>query len=207
MEDSNKITYVFADIETDTVKAYKLLQIAAITDKGQQFCVYINPQQDLPQNCTDFNGFYYHKNKLYRNGRPLPSKTITTALKDFMNWIQRLNNSVILVFHNGFAFDCVILAKFLVKHNIRVPNNLVKVADTLQQIRQYLKTPEIENHKLTTLAKHYNIKLELAHDALDDSKALKEICEKFVEDKKLDFSTLFSEAKLFEDYLKRFTKT
>ena len=166
MESSINYTYVFADIETDTVKAYKLLQIAAVTDNGQQFCVYINPQTDLPQGCTNFNGFYYHRGKLYRNGRPLKSVNITKALSNFMVWIQNLKKDVILVFHNGFAFDCIILAKFLVRHNITIPSNLVKVADTLQQFRQHLRLTEVRNHKLSTIARHFNITLDFAHDAL-----------------------------------------
>lgn len=204
MENSENYTYVFSDIETDTVKAHKLLQIAAVTDKGQQFCVYVNPQTDLPQSCTDFNGFYYNNNKLYRNGRPLPSKTIVKALNQFMFWIRNLQGKVVLVFHNGFAFDCVILAKFLVKHNIDIPSNLVRVADTLQQFRQHLKPPVIENHKLSTVAKHFNIPLELAHDALHDSIALKQVCEKLVNKENISFDILFADSKMFDYYLKRF---
>ena len=107
--------YIFTDIETESFLALLLLQIAAITSEGHQFNIYINPYRPLSEVCTNFLGFYFFKGQLFRNGRLLPAKPVKQALSAFSNWISNFNRPVVLVYHNGFSFDCSVLAKYLVK--------------------------------------------------------------------------------------------
>lgn len=185
------ILYVFADIETESLQTKKLLQIAAITNQGEKFCIYINPQQELPLSCTNFCGFYMYKGRLHRNGVLLPSVNVQTALKNFSDWLSKQKRPLALVFHNGFSFDCNVLARFFLKFDIAVPCNLVKVIDTLPCFRKHIKATTIKDHKLSTLAQYFNTEHVLAHDALDDSIVLKNICETISKLNKISLQEFF----------------
>ena len=197
--------FVFADIETETLRADCLLQIAAVTVNSnfrQTFCVYINPQHDISQSCTNFLGFYLHNGRLYRNGQLLPTDSIRIALIKFSRWIEGLSKPVCLVFHNGFSFDCSLLARFFIRLRVRVPANLARVGDTLPELRREVEG--VENHKLSTLAKHFKLDDFLLHDALEDSIALMTICERLVEQKQISFIQLFQRhAKTFDFFIDR----
>jgi len=174
----SKPIYVYTDIETDTLRADKLLQIAAITEKGEKFTLHINPKEPLPLHCTNITGLYFHKNNLYKNGRLMPSVSIKKALNLFKNFIIQLNAPVHLVFHNGFAFDIKILLKHFHRQNIQFPSNVEVIHDTLPAFRKKLVNG-ISDHRLGTLATFLDIDFRNAHDALADSEALRDICEKF----------------------------
>jgi DNA polymerase III epsilon subunit-like protein len=94
----------------------------------------------------------------------------------------------------------------LLKFKIAIPPNLVKVGDTLPFFRAVLKPPEIENHKLSTLSKHFEISQETAHDALSDSITLKLICEKYTKNNKIDLAKIFENCtRNIEDYINKQT--
>lgn len=169
---------VFADIETDGLGADKILQIGAVTDQGQEFNVYINPKRDLPLSCTNLCGLYYFKNQLYRDGIRLPSVGVITAIRMFKTWVESLGKPVTMVFHNGFAFDCHVLAKYFIKFKVVPPTNITKMCDTLPVFRKHLVDTELANHRLTTLAAYFEIDFIYAHDALQDSIILKSVCYK-----------------------------
>lgn len=194
--------YIFTDIETESFLALLLLQIAAVTSEGHQFNTFINPFCNLSEACTRLLGFYFFKGQLYRNGLLLPAKPVKQALYEFTNWISKFQRPVVLVYHNGFSFDCSVLAKYLIRFNIPIPENLITVCDSLPYIRDNFKVPTVENHKLGTLAKHFNIVHELAHDALSDSLVLKQICEAISNQNKIDFKTLFKDScRPFSEYI------
>lgn len=197
--------YVFTDIETESLSGLLLLQIAAITLTGLQFNVFINPFRPLSQACSNFLGFYYHNHNLYRNGNRLYTKTIKQALLDFTNFIANINKPVVLVYHNGFAFDCSILANNLIRFKIPVPSNLISVCDSLPFIRTFFKD-KIQNHKLSTLANHFNLNHEHAHCALSDSIVLKQICEHISKEFNISFRDMFKNSfRRFSEYTDRLT--
>lgn len=197
--------FIFTDIETESLMALLLLQIAAVTSNNLQFNVFINPYRPLSETCTNFLGFYYYKNKLFRNGRLLFAKSIKQALFDFVNFIANIPHPVVLVYHNGFSFDCSVLARNLIRFNIPIPPNLISVCDSLPYIRNLFKSSAIENHKLGTLAKHFNIHHEQAHCALSDSIVLKQICEQICKQENISFQTLFKDScRSFSEYTDKF---
>jgi len=185
------LLYVYSDIETDSFRGNQLLQIAAVAQTNETFNAYILPEGPLPLSITNFLGLYLYKGDLYRDGRKLPTQSPKTVLLRFMEWIEQLQRPVMLVFHNGFNFDCNVLVRHICKFCIETPRNLVKVGDTLPFFRTNLKAPEVPDHKLATLAKHFNIVQEHAHDALSDSITLKLICEKYAKEKDLNVSVIF----------------
>ncbi len=77
-----KSLYIFADIETDSLQVNKILQIAAITETGEQFNIHLNPKAELPISCTNITGLYFHKGNLYKNGRQVPSVSIQKGLRN-----------------------------------------------------------------------------------------------------------------------------
>lgn len=156
--------YIFTDIETESFSALILLQIAAIASTGERFNTYINPNCPLPRDCTNLLGFYFYRGQLWRNGQQLPAISVKQALNAFTDWISHFKAPVALVFHNGFSFDCSVLAKFLIRFNISIPENLFMVCDSLPYIRNNFKPPLVENIKLSTLAKYFKINHELAHE-------------------------------------------
>lgn len=194
--------YIFADIETDSIHANILLQIAAVALTGETFNKFINPGCTLSESCTNFLGLYFYNGFLYKNGRRLPSEPIISVLNQFIQWIKSFNKVIILVFHNGFSFDCMVLARFFTKFNIIIPSNLTTVCDTLPYFRKNLKATEVPNHKLSTIAKHFNITNEHEHDALSDSLTLKLICVHLTEKSNIPMRDLFKDGfRPFSDFL------
>jgi len=81
-ENLDKLFLIYADIETESLRKLKILQIAAVTQDGDTFCSFINPGEPLPLRGTNIHGLYFEvKDKqLYRDGRALPSTTEVDAL-------------------------------------------------------------------------------------------------------------------------------
>jgi len=177
MAEQNQILHIYADLETDSFKGTRLIQIAAITEQGDEFNVFINPQEPLLLPIINLLGINYYQGQLYRKGLKLESFTAKQALHQFADWIEQKQQPVILIFHNGFNFDCKVLIRQFLDHRVKIPSNLIKFGDTLPYFREQIKPPVITNHTLASLAAYFNIKQEAAHCALSDSKTLKQICE------------------------------
>ena len=195
---------IYSDIETDSLQATKLLQIAAISEDGRTFNIHLNPHSDLPLHCTNITGLYFYKNNLYKNGRLVPSVSIYKGLRDVRDWISSFERPVHLVFHNGFAFDAKILIKQFLKTKTKIPENISIIHDTLPAFRKKIKDTEIKDHRLATLAAFTNTKLTNAHDALADSIALKEICESYAKIQKIELTEFLN---LYKKPLEHFVKT
>jgi len=116
-ENLDKLFLIYADIETESLRKLKILQIGAVTQDWDTFCSFINPGEPLPLSGTDIHGLYFEvkDKKLYRDGRVLPSTTEVDALNKFNKWLKAFNKPIILVFHNGILFDGPVLAKFYKK--------------------------------------------------------------------------------------------
>jgi len=190
----SRALHIYADIETNSFKGNKLLQIAAITEKDEIFNIYINPMEPLLLSTINLLKIHYHKGHLYKGGRRLQSFPIKEALTHFCKWIERQQCPVTLIFHNGFNFDCKHLIRHLIKFDIKIPLNLITFGDTLPFFRNNIKPPEIENHTLKGLADHFKIKQDQAHCALSDTRTLKQICETYAETKGGDVSVIFKES-------------
>ncbi len=183
---ASKPLYVFSDIETESFKAHRILQIAAISTKGDQFSIYINPKGPLPGNCLDITGLYYYKDQLYRKGHVLPSVSITQALRSFAKWLESLGQPVHLVFHNAFSFDIVVLLRHFNNQKVPFPSCVLNVHDSLPAFRKHIKVTEIPGFKLGLLAEHFKVPLTDAHNAIDDANCLREVCEVFVKSKGIE---------------------
>lgn len=197
--------YLYTDIETDNLSGKYLLQIASISSDNQRFNVFINPCKPLALSTTSFLGLYWHQGDLFRDGLRLNSKNIIDALQAFMTWVKRLQKPVVLICHNAFAFDALVLTSKLVYFNIPIPENLLSIADTLPFFRRNIKSPIVTDHKLKTLALHFKIEIERSHDALSDCDTLKSICEAYTNQHNTDLKDIIKDnSRPFTDYISKF---
>ena len=185
---NSEIRYVFVDVETEGLKAQVLLQIAAVTREGDIFAEYIKPSHDIPLSCTKITGLYNKNKELFKNGNKLQAGPIRKVLSKFFNWISSLKGNIHLVCFNGFTFDVKVLLIHCKRQNLTFPGNIVFVHDPLPTFRKYLKSEKITDFKLTSLAAHFEIPFLDAHNALSDCECLKQLCEKYTEENKIDFS-------------------
>ena len=163
--------FVVFDLETTGAKAppCRITEIGAFrVDRGvitEKFHTLVNPEMPIPAFITSLTGI---SDDMVRNA-PLFEDVVENLL-DF------LDDSV-LVAHNA-PFDM----KFL-NHEISRVYGEYRLANpclcTVQLSRKLL--PEIENHKLKTVAEHYSISLVNHHRASDDAKATAEIFVNFLD--------------------------
>ena len=163
--------FVVFDLETTGAKAppCRITEIGAFrVDRGvitEKFHTLVNPEMPIPAFITSLTGI---SDDMVRNA-PLFEDVVENLL-DF------LDDSV-LVAHNA-PFDM----KFL-NHEISRVYGEYRLANpclcTVQLSRKLL--PEIENHKLKTVAEHYSISLVNHHRAGDDAKATAEIFVNFLD--------------------------
>ncbi|MCQ2286419.1 MAG: UvrD-helicase domain-containing protein [Bacteroidales bacterium] len=151
---------VVFDTETTGLNVYRdeVIQIAAIKlQKGKVvdvFNKFLKTEKDMGES---EKVHHISKEKLEREG-----KDRTVVLKQFANFI----NNTIAVGHN-VRFDQQILLSEYERNGIESPD-LSIYYDTLDLAQRFY--PQLENHQLGTLCKHFNFTQEQAHDALSDVK-------------------------------------
>ncbi len=182
--------YVVFDIETTGFSPLKnkIIEIGAVRIKNgeitETFDEFVNPEVPIPftiQNLTGIN------DSMVRD-----ADTIDKVLKRFLDFAH----DAVIVAHNA-AFD----TSFIIKNARDLSLSFDKtVVDTLGMGRFLL--PELNNHKLDTLAEELKVSLENHHRAVDDATATGEI---FI--KLLDITREYhaEEVSILEDF-KKFDK-
>ncbi len=160
----NKATYVVFDLETTGLNPQKdeIIEIGAVKFKEgeiiDEFSSFIKPKSKIPQKITKITGI----TEDMVSEAPSQNK----VLSQFYDFI----GDNVLVAHNA-GFDYGFLRSHLLHCNLTLKN--YSVLDTLGLSRALCS--DLKNHKLDTLADHFNINLENHHRALDDTKATLEI--------------------------------
>ncbi|UOR12696.1 PolC-type DNA polymerase III [Halobacillus amylolyticus] len=151
-------TYVVFDVETTGLSAVydKIIELAAVKVKGgeiiDRFESFANPHHPLSQTTIDLTGI--------TDDMVNDAPEIDDVLKDFHNWMA----NDILVAHNA-SFDMGFLnAGFQRIDYPKAPNPVI---DTLELAR--FLVPELKNHRLNTLCKHFDIELTQHHRAIYDA--------------------------------------
>lgn len=153
-------TYVVFDVETTGLSAVydTIIELAGVkVHKGEiidRFESFANPHRQLPQVITDITGI--------TDDMLVDAPEIDDVLKQFSEWM----GDSILVAHNA-SFDIGFLNQGFdkIKYN-KVTNPVI---DTLELARFLL--PELGNHRLNTLCKHFDIELTQHHRAIYDAEA------------------------------------
>ncbi|MFN6962446.1 MAG: PolC-type DNA polymerase III [Pyrinomonadaceae bacterium] len=157
--------FVVFDLETTGAKAppCRVTEIGAYKVRGgrivDEFHTLINPEMPIPPFIAALTGI---SNQMVRY-----APKFAEVGPQFMEFI----GDAVLVAHNA-VFDM----RFL-NHEISRIYDEYRVANpclcTVQLSRKLL--PEIANHKLKTVAEHYNVRLDNHHRAKDDARATAEI--------------------------------
>jgi len=155
--------FIVFDIETTGLKADReeITEIGAVKIKGRKiidsFQTFVNPGKPIPQNITELTGI---TDEMVED-----APKISTAIKDFYDFA----NGGVLVAHNA-TFDTSFIKLAAERNNLEYN---FTVLDTLGLARCTVE--DVKNHKLDTLAKHFNVKLTNHHRAVDDARATADI--------------------------------
>ena len=155
--------FVIFDIETTGLSAINdsITEIGAIKIKDGEvidtFSHLVNPERPIPEFITKLTGI---TDEMVEN-----KPTIEKIIPLFQDFIM----GSIVIAHNA-SFDVGFIRENLKRVNLNFSN---PVLDTLELSRAVF--PELKNHKLNTLSKYLDIKLENHHRAIDDAKATKDI--------------------------------
>lgn len=162
-------TYIVFDIETTglSFKHDKITEIGAVKIKDgkivDNFSALVNPEVKIPPKIVELTGI---TDDMVRD-----KPTIDKVLPGFIDFV----GGAPVVAHNA-GFDTSFIKENLRKLNIDFNNAIV---DTLSLSR--ILVSKLKRFKLNILAKHFNIKLENHHRAVDDALATGKIFIKLIE--------------------------
>lgn len=150
-------SYVVFDLETTGLSRYysEIIQISAIKVMNGQivdkFDKYIKPKKPIPDDATEVN---HISNDMVAN-----APAFKDVIDDFLSFIQ----GFILVGYNISGFDLFVLNNRLFIEKGVTLN--VRYVDLLHAARKNL---ELQDYKLTSLAKYYGFETQGAHNAIVD---------------------------------------
>ena len=169
-QEINESTFVVFDLETTGLspKNNEIIEIGAVKIENEEivdhYQSFVKPDKNIPSKITDLTGI--------NNEMVADADKIDKVLDEFVDFI----GDSVLVAHNA-DFDYSFLQSAFQKTNKKEAE--YPVLDTLALSRALLNG--IKNHKLNTLAQHFNVNLENHHRADDDAEATAEILLNFLE--------------------------
>ncbi len=185
---------VVFDIETTGLSALncKITEIGAVKIRNGQilkrFNTFVNPEEPIPENIVKLTGI--------TDDMVADAPLYPEALRDFLAFV----GEDMLVAHNA-NFDIGFIRHFADLAGLPFPNSYM---DTLALSR--FINPDLKNHKLDTLAKHYKLGDFNHHRACDDAEMLAHILfcmiESLKEQELRDFEALHNEMRAKADPLK-----
>ncbi|PWM70984.1 MAG: hypothetical protein DBX59_09725 [Bacillota bacterium] len=164
-------TFVVFDIETTGTEVTRdeITEIGAVKIENGRICelfqTLVKPQQHISDFIVELTGI---DDALVADA---------PAFKDVVGDFYKFCHGAILVAHNA-DFDVKFIRAHAKPFDYFFRN---KVADTLQLAREIL--PDLSNHKLNTVAEHYNVKF-LHHRALSDAYATAQVFIEMMKSKK-----------------------
>lgn len=150
-------SFVVIDLETTGFDPYynEIIEMAAIKvvngQNAKVFCELVKPSSPIDSYTTELTGI--------TNDMLSSCRNISEVLPDFISFL----GSSIIVGHN-VNFDINFIYDALADLSGDIFNN--DFIDTMRLSRKIL--PELKNHKLITLASHYNISPTISHRSLAD---------------------------------------
>jgi len=163
-ETLDKLDYVVFDIETTGLEPtqHEITEIGAIKLKGSEvvgvFSSLVRPGNPIPAEITRFTGI---DDQMVQD-----SPSISEVLPRFIEFI----NDAPLIAHNA-EFDAAFIKQNLKKH---LNKDLFNPVICTVKVSRYL-FPDLENHKLHTVARRLGIPVENRHRAMGDAEATYQI--------------------------------
>ena len=150
-----------------------ITQIAALElQSGNCFNQYTIPKLPITSAAQEVTGIVINPSGLMTvKGQPVLGKTIQSATSEFLEWLSKYSN-VVLVAHNGRKFDFPVFISCL--KNIGLENEFMDgVIGLIDSIPVFKKAfPNQECYKQEYLEKSVLKSSYLAHDALEDVRSL-----------------------------------
>ena len=145
--------------------------------EGDKFSRYIMPEGKIDKQASNITGIRTHCGKMFVHGHHVETVSISAALFEFSEWLQSLNNNILLVAHNAKVFDAQHLSRSICEHGFMSKFTMViGFSDTLLLFRKCY--PELKGKcSLSKLHEHFIGSSFNAHNAMDDVDALKSIME------------------------------
>ncbi|CAL8375732.1 unnamed protein product [Arctogadus glacialis] len=162
-------------LDTLPLKTWRceIIQLAAISGE-RTFNVYTMPEIAIDRGAAEATGFSVRDGALLLQGRAVPTVTLTEALTSFLDFLQSLEQPVLLAAHGARRFDkpvdralirCSLTRQFQQLGSRFLDTFLLSKA-LYQRIRSYSQVNLVRYF----LGKNYN-----AHNALEDVRALQEL--------------------------------
>jgi DNA polymerase-3 subunit alpha (Gram-positive type) len=174
LKEDNSKTYIVFDLETTGLKPCswgRIIEIAAvklnIDNKNNTFEIcdefhsLVNPAMKVPKKISKITGITTEMIK--------DKESIYEVLPRFVDFIEE---GSLLSGHNIKAFDIPFLDAAVDKFKFNRPDyksKIDQIVDTLYLSRE--KLPNLENHKLKTIADYFSISIDNHHRAIDDARA------------------------------------
>ncbi len=159
--------YVVFDLETTGINCMtdQVIEISAVKVQGKkvvdEFSALVNPKMKIPYRASQVNHIY--------DDMVEDAPVFEEVLADF----NAFAGEMVLVGHNIHSFDMKFIQRDAYTYwGKSFVNDYI---DTLALARQCL--PQLSNHKLTALAKHYQISVNGAHRALADCRMNQKVFE------------------------------
>lgn len=162
-------TFVIVDLETTGGRHTEsaITEIGAVKVRGGEvigeFQTFVNPGVPIPPFISVLTGI--------TDFHVATAPRIETALPQFLEFAGFAGKSAdvpVLVAHNA-SFDTGFLRAACAATSTRWPDPLV--LDTVTLARRVLRSSEVRNHKLATLAAYFGAETTPTHRALDDARA------------------------------------
>ncbi|MGL5778782.1 3'-5' exonuclease [Cetobacterium sp.] len=181
-----KIKKLFLDTETTgTTPNSAIVQIAGVMEVGgviREFDINMRPHEgaDISEKALEIIGKSLEEINSYQSPE-VAAKEFEKILKEFVDPFDK-NDKFVLYGHN-IQFDFTKLMEWYNRIGNKYLGSFIDFKfnfDTLQMIKnlQLLEVIDfLENNKLETCCEAFGIKLEGAHDALNDIKATKKLYE------------------------------
>ena len=169
------MSVIYYDLETtDRFTTSQIVGLGAIDDKGNEFHRYIIPTCNINFVASKIHGIKKIGDKLFCNGQEIEDAIgPNEALKEFVEWLEE-RKCRYLVAHNNFKFD-----KHVLQHNLNLFGLValpdLKHEDSMEFVKK--EFPELKSKTLKKCLDYFCGKTQSEpHDALDDAKAVKDIC-------------------------------
>jgi DNA polymerase-3 subunit alpha (Gram-positive type) len=169
-ESLDSLEYIILDVETTGLEPTQdeLTEIGALKTKGKElqtiFSELIKPKTIISPQITQLTGI---DNEMVKDSPP--AQDVLPRFAEFIG-------DVILVAHNA-EFDLSFIKHYLKKlNNLEITNS---IACTVRIGRFLL--PNLQNHKLHTIASHFGFKVENRHRAIGDAEITFQVWNKFID--------------------------
>ena len=170
------MSVVYFDFETTNLHTKsEIVGLGAVDDQGDEFHRYIIPRCPINLASSKRNGITKNGEAIFYKGVKIEDAVEPeTGLEQFLNWLEG-KNCKYLVAHNNSKFDKHIFKNNLKRFDFEVPEDLQYV-DSIDFVKKNF--PDLRSRTLGRCLEYFlGEDQNETHNALDDAKDCKRICD------------------------------